>query len=76
MAVEEAVWEVIDIQVGAAGAGVVPVRQLQVRVVQGGQPMNIQLLLLFLVTYVTSLYQTLRFLGLDQTMNHLCKTNR
>ena len=23
-----------------------------------------------------SLYQTLRFLGLDQTMNHLCKTNR
>ena len=30
----------------------------------------------FLVTDVTSLYQTLRFLGLDQTMIHLCKTNR
>ena len=28
---------------------------------------------IFLVTDVTSLYQTL---GLDQTMNHLCKTNR
>ena len=28
----------------------------------------------FLVTYVTSLYQTLRFLGLDQTKNHLDKT--
>ena len=28
------------------------------------------------VTDVTSLYQTLRFLGLDQTMSHLCKTNR
>ena len=33
-------------------------------------------LIYFLVTDVTSLYQTLRFLGLDQTMIHLCKTNR
>ena len=36
----------------------------------------VHVIFFLIVTDVTSLYQTLRFIGLDQTMNHLCKTNR